>query len=135
MPILSVEARHAVVPRYARLYIPLGIVVTAWEFLAANGETSGPLTVLTTQSAPPSTEIYDQTVPSDGYGYLTTRDGTKLSYSVHPPSDASNASCGAVISDSMRWPRSRLRENGGSRRDSRTRCTGSGKAMPFGIRT
>jgi predicted acyl esterase len=59
--------------------------------LAANGETSGPLTVLTTQSAPPSTEIYDQTIPSDGYGYLTTRDGTKLSYSVHPPADASNA--------------------------------------------
>src|SRR5881275_1059439 len=42
--------------------------------LTANGETSGPLTVLTKQSAPPSTQIYDQTVPSDGYGYLTTRD-------------------------------------------------------------
>jgi predicted acyl esterase len=59
--------------------------------LAANNETSGPLTVLTTQSAPPSTEVYNQTIPSDGYGYLTTRDGTKLAYSVHPPSDASNA--------------------------------------------
>src|SRR5438552_11873209 len=35
--------------------------------LAATGETSGPLTVLTTQSAPPSTDIYNQTVPSDGY--------------------------------------------------------------------
>ena len=55
--------------------------------LAANGETSGPLTVLTKQSAPPSTDVYDQTIPSDGYGYLTTRDGTKLAYSVHPPSD------------------------------------------------
>jgi uncharacterized protein len=59
--------------------------------LATDGETSGPLTVLTTQSAPPSTQIYDQTVPPDGYGYLTTRDGTKLAYSVHPPTDASNA--------------------------------------------
>src|SRR5438094_6554440 len=59
--------------------------------LTANGETSGPLTVLTKQSAPPSTQIYDQTVPSDGYGYLTTRDGTKLAYSVHPPSDVTNA--------------------------------------------
>src|SRR5207247_177464 len=58
--------------------------------LAADGETSGPLTVLTTQSAPPSTEVYDQTIPSDGYGYLNTRDGTKLAYSVHPPSDVSN---------------------------------------------
>src|SRR5215218_4355900 len=57
--------------------------------LAGDGETSGLLTVLTTQSAPPSTQIYDQTVPSDGYGYLNTRDGTKLAYSVHPPTDAS----------------------------------------------
>ena len=59
--------------------------------LASDGETSGPLTVLTTQSAPPSTSIYNQTVPSDGYGYLTTRDGTKLAYSVHPPTDVTNA--------------------------------------------
>jgi uncharacterized protein len=58
---------------------------------AATGETSGPLRVLTTQSAPPSTTIYDRTIPPDGYGYLTTRDGTKLAYSVHPPSDSSNA--------------------------------------------
>jgi uncharacterized protein len=58
---------------------------------AATGETAGPLRVLTTQSAPPSTNIYDRTIPPDGYGYLTTRDGTKLAYSVHPPSDSSNA--------------------------------------------
>jgi uncharacterized protein len=59
--------------------------------LDSTSETSDPLTVLTTQSAPPSTDIYDQTIPSDGYGYLTTRDGTKLAYSVHPPNDAANA--------------------------------------------
>jgi uncharacterized protein len=58
--------------------------------LDANGETSGPLTVLTKQSAPPSTAVYNQTIPSDGYGYMTTRDGTKLAYSVHPPSDVTN---------------------------------------------
>ena len=58
--------------------------------LTSTGETSGPLKVLTTQSAPPSTEVYDQGIPSDGYGYLTTRDGTKLAYSVHPPSDVTN---------------------------------------------
>jgi predicted acyl esterase len=58
--------------------------------LDTTNETSGPLTVLTTQSAPPSTDSYDQTVPSDGYGYMTTRDGTKLAYSVHPPSDVTN---------------------------------------------
>jgi predicted acyl esterase len=59
--------------------------------LDTTGETSDPLTVLTTQSAPPSTDIYNQNVPSDGYGYMTTRDGTKLAYSVHPPTDVVNA--------------------------------------------
>ncbi len=44
----------------------------------AGGEASGPLTVLSTQPAPPSTAIYNQAIPSSGYGYLTTRDGTKL---------------------------------------------------------
>src|SRR3954451_17734202 len=59
--------------------------------LDTTGETSGPLTVLTTQSAPPDANIYSQPVPSDGYGYMNTRDGTKLAYSVHPPADVSNA--------------------------------------------
>jgi predicted acyl esterase len=59
--------------------------------VTSGGETSGPLTVLTRQSAPPSTDIYNQTIPPDGYGYLTTRDGTKLAYSVHPPTDVVNA--------------------------------------------
>src|SRR5215212_9276818 len=58
--------------------------------LTATSETSGPLTVLTTQSAPPSTDVFDQTVPNDGYGYMSTRDGTKLAYSVHPPTDVTN---------------------------------------------
>jgi predicted acyl esterase len=59
--------------------------------LDTTDETSDPLTVLTTQSAPPSTDVYNQAIPPDGYGYLTTRDGTKLAYSVHPPTDALNA--------------------------------------------
>ncbi len=58
--------------------------------LDSTSETSDPLTVLTTQSAPPSTDVYNQSVPSDGYGYMTMRDGTKLAYSVHPPTDVSN---------------------------------------------
>jgi predicted acyl esterase len=58
--------------------------------LDSTGETSDPLTVLTTQSAPPSTDVYNQDVPSDGYGYMTARDGTKLAYSVHPPTDVTN---------------------------------------------
>jgi predicted acyl esterase len=56
-----------------------------------SGEESGPLTVLTTRSAPPSTDVYDQVLPTSGYGYLTTRDGTKLAINVHPPQDISSA--------------------------------------------
>jgi predicted acyl esterase len=68
--------------------------------LDTTGETSDPLTVLTTQSAPPSTDIYNQTIPSDGYGYMKTRDGTKLAYSVHPPTDVINAE-GLNLPDSV----------------------------------
>jgi predicted acyl esterase len=47
---------------------------------------------MTTQSAPPDPSIYtNQTIAPDGYGYMKTRDGTKLAYSVHPPSDALNS--------------------------------------------
>ena len=56
----------------------------------SGGETSDPLTVLTTKSAPPSTDVYNQDIPSSGYGYLTTRDGTKLAYTVHPATDVSS---------------------------------------------
>src|SRR5690242_4181147 len=58
--------------------------------LDTTGETVGELTVLNTAPAPPSNDIYNQSIPSDGYGYLTTRDGTKLAYSVHPPTDVLN---------------------------------------------
>ena len=51
---------------------------------------SAPLQVLTTPSAPPSTDVYGQSIPESGYGYLTTRDGTKLSIYVHPPQDVTN---------------------------------------------
>src|SRR3954453_15412545 len=57
----------------------------------ADGTTSDALKVISDQPAPPSTDSYNQTIPSDGYGYLTTRDGTQLAYSVHPPQDVSNA--------------------------------------------
>jgi predicted acyl esterase len=58
---------------------------------ASDGAESDPLTVLTTQSAPPSTDVYNQVIPPDGYGYMATRDGTKLSIYVHPPQDAAKA--------------------------------------------
>src|SRR4051812_28128156 len=57
----------------------------------AGGPKSGPLTVLSNAAAPPDPSIYNQTLPTSGYGYLTTRDGTKLAIDVHPPSDISNA--------------------------------------------
>jgi len=49
------------------------------------GPKSGPVTVHSTASAPWDPSIYKQSIPDQGYGYLTTRDGTKLAYTVHPP--------------------------------------------------
>jgi len=40
------------------------------------------------RSAPPSTDIYNQSIPSSGYGYLTTRDGTKLAVDIYRPTKA-----------------------------------------------
>jgi predicted acyl esterase len=65
--------------------------------LTANGPESAPLQVLTTQSAPPSTGIYSQSIPSSGYGYLTTRDGTKLAIDVHPPQDVTHVLPGVEL--------------------------------------
>jgi uncharacterized protein len=48
-------------------------------------EQSGALRVLPNRSAPPSTSIYKQTLPTSGYGYLTTRDGIKLAIDVRLP--------------------------------------------------
>jgi uncharacterized protein len=67
-------------------------------YRVASGEwESGPLQVLTTQSAPPSTGFYSQSIPSSGYGYLTTRDGTKLAIDVHPPQDATHVLPGVEL--------------------------------------
>jgi len=41
--------------------------------------------VLSTRSAPPSTRVYRQRIPKSGYGYLTTRDGTRLAINVQLP--------------------------------------------------
>jgi uncharacterized protein len=64
---------------------------SGYRVRASDGTESDPLTVLTTQSAPPSTDVYNQAIPPDGYGYLTTRDGTKLAIYVHPPKDVAKA--------------------------------------------
>jgi uncharacterized protein len=57
----------------------------------SGGSRSGPLTVISERPKPPSTKVYDQALPSKGYGYMRTRDGTKLAFYVHPPQDLSNA--------------------------------------------
>ncbi len=53
--------------------------------LVSTSETSEPITVHTQAAAPWDPEIYNQSIPDNGYTYLTTRDGTKLSIDVHPP--------------------------------------------------
>jgi uncharacterized protein len=50
-----------------------------------SGPTSGPLTVHSNAAAPWDPGIYNQSIPDNGYTYLTTRDGTKLAIDVHPP--------------------------------------------------
>ena len=63
----------------------------------AGGPESPPLQVLTTQSAPPEPGLYNQSIPSSGYGYLTTRDGTKLAIDVHPPQDVTHVLPGVEL--------------------------------------
>jgi len=51
----------------------------------ADGVTSAAITVHSEQAAPWNPTVYNQSIPDNGYGYLTTRDGTKLAIDVHPP--------------------------------------------------
>ncbi len=53
--------------------------------LNANGAESGPITVHSDAAAPWDPSIYNQSIPDNGYTYLTTRDGTQLAIDVHPP--------------------------------------------------
>ncbi len=53
--------------------------------LISNSEEQGPITVYSQKPAPWDSKIYKQSIPESGYGYLTTRDGTKLAIDVHPP--------------------------------------------------
>jgi hypothetical protein len=47
---------------------------------------SGPITVHSGSAAPWDPNVYGQSIPDNGYTYLTTRDGTQLAIDVHPPS-------------------------------------------------
>lgn len=52
-----------------------------------SGAESGPITVHSDAAAPWDPSIYNQSIPDNGYTYLTTRDGTQLAIDVHPPTD------------------------------------------------
>jgi uncharacterized protein len=53
--------------------------------LTSTSEESGPITVYSKASAPWDPSVYEQSIPSSGYTYLTTRDGIQLAIDVHPP--------------------------------------------------
>ena len=52
---------------------------------SSGGAESGPITVRSNAAAPWDPDVYNQSIPDNGYGYLTTRDGTQLAIYVHPP--------------------------------------------------
>ena len=81
--------------------------------LSGGGATSRPLTVLTTRPAPPSRDIYNQQIPPEGYGYLRTRDATKLAIYVHPPEDVTKAFPGVTPPPSPPGPKPTLIEYSG----------------------
>ena len=60
--------------------------------LLSPSEESGPIRVYTQQPAPWDRKVYKQSIPDSGYGYLTTRDGTKLAIDVHMPGLPESAS-------------------------------------------
>jgi hypothetical protein len=64
--------------------------------LTSTSEESAPLTVHTQKAASWNRSTYKQSIPSSGYTYLTTRDGTQLAIDVHPPTVASTKNKGAV---------------------------------------
>jgi uncharacterized protein len=57
----------------------------------ADGLESGALTVHSDAAAPWNPGIYSQSIPDNGYTYLTTRDGTKLAIDVHLPTTGASA--------------------------------------------
>src|SRR5947209_4148998 len=64
-----------------------------------HGSRSGAITVHSEAAAPWDPKVYDQSIPDHGYGYLTTRDGTKLAYDVHPPTAPPVTEQGVTVPD------------------------------------
>ncbi len=53
--------------------------------LRSGSRRSAPVTVFSGSPVPPSTASYRQRIPASGYGYLRTRDGTRLAIDVRLP--------------------------------------------------
>ena len=53
--------------------------------VSSGGAQSSPIVVHSDAAAPWDPSIYNQSIPDNGYTYLTTRDGTQLAIDVHPP--------------------------------------------------
>jgi predicted acyl esterase len=66
-----------------------GVAAGGGYHVLEGGVRSGPVTVLPDRSAPPNTAIYNQRLPSGGYGYLRVRDGIRLAIDVRLPGPAS----------------------------------------------
>ncbi|HVV77470.1 MAG TPA: CocE/NonD family hydrolase [Mycobacteriales bacterium] len=58
---------------------------TGYRIEQPSGAKSPSFTVHAATNKPWDPKVYNQSIPDHGYGYLTTRDGTKLAYYVHPP--------------------------------------------------
>ncbi len=65
--------------------------------LPSDGQESGRLVVHTDVAAPWDPGVYGQSLPQSGYGYLTTRDGTKLAIDVRLPLGSHTAPYPTVI--------------------------------------
>jgi len=78
----------------------------------ASGGVGPKLTVLSNRPEPPEKGIYEQEVRSEGYGYMTMRDGTKLAYYTRPPDDVSKV-LGIDVPEAPAGPRPTLIEYAG----------------------
>ena len=75
--------------------------------LKVNGALSGPITVHTDADTPWNlSAIRSQNIPDTGYGYLTTRDGTKLAYMVSLPTRPATLGVGlpADVASALQGP-------------------------------
>ena len=64
--------------------------------VSPHGAQSPPLAVHSDQAAPWDSSVYNQSINSSGYQYVTTRDGTRLAIYVHPPTDVTTVGSGSI---------------------------------------